>query len=64
LLPQFVFKEIFVDGHQWLTCNQELQVEGGRDQENNSSKPAMGKLFWRPYLENSQHKKGLVEWLK
>jgi hypothetical protein len=27
-------------------------------------KPALGKYFMRPYLKNTQHKKGLVEWLK
>jgi hypothetical protein len=25
---------------------------------------SLGKGFSRPYLENTQHKKGLMEWLK
>jgi hypothetical protein len=29
-----------------------------------SYEPCPGKQFERPYLENTQHKKGLVEWLK
>jgi hypothetical protein len=37
---------------------------GGRDLENHGSKPALGKLFLRPYLEKPYHKQGLVEWLK
>jgi hypothetical protein len=34
----------------------------GRDQEDRSSKPALGKQLMRPYLKNNQHKKGLTEW--
>jgi hypothetical protein len=37
--------------------------EGG-DQEGRSSKAAQANDFVRPYLENTWHKKGLVEWLK
>jgi hypothetical protein len=33
-----------------------ISYSGGRYQEDHGSK--------RPYLENTQHKKGLVEWLK
>jgi hypothetical protein len=44
------------------TCNP--YYSGGRDQEDISSKPARGKQFVTPYLENTQHKKGLVECLK
>jgi hypothetical protein len=36
----------------------------GRDQEGRGSKPAWAKKFTRPYLENTQPQKGLVEWLK
>jgi hypothetical protein len=32
------------------------------DQKDHGSKPAQAKA--RPYLKNTQHKKGLVEWLK
>jgi hypothetical protein len=42
-------------------CNP--SYSGGRDQEDPGSKPALGKEFVRPYLENTQHKKGLVEYL-
>jgi hypothetical protein len=34
---------------------------GGKDQDDGGSKPAPGKQFLRPYLKNTQHKKGLVE---
>jgi hypothetical protein len=44
------------------TCNPSYL--GSRDQEDWNSKPASGKYFARPYLENTQHIKGLVEWLK
>jgi hypothetical protein len=40
-------------------CNH--SYSGGRDQENYSSKPAQGKYFLRPYLENTQHKTGMVQ---
>jgi hypothetical protein len=46
----------------WLSCNP--SYSDGRDQEDHSSKPALGKQFERPYLEKQNHKKGLVEWLK
>jgi hypothetical protein len=32
----------------------------GRDEE----EPSLGKQLMRPYLENTPHKIGLVEWLK
>jgi hypothetical protein len=41
-----------------------LSYLGGRDQEDSSSKPTWGNSSARPYLENTHHKKGLVEWLK
>jgi hypothetical protein len=44
------------------TCNP--SYSGARDQEDCGSKPALGKEFLRPYLENTQHEKGLVKWLK
>jgi hypothetical protein len=34
------------------------------DQEDRSSKPALGKQLERSYLKNTHHEKGLVEWLK
>jgi hypothetical protein len=37
---------------------------GGRDQEDCSSKAALGKYLARPYLKKTITKKGLVEWLK
>jgi hypothetical protein len=37
---------------------------GGRDQEDQSLKPAWTNSSMRPYLENIQHNKGLVEWLR
>jgi hypothetical protein len=37
---------------------------GGRDQEVLGLKPVVGKLFLRPYLGKTYHKKGLVEWLE
>jgi hypothetical protein len=43
----------------WLTAvipaTQEAEI---------GSKPTLGKQLTRPYLENTHHKKGLVEWLK
>jgi hypothetical protein len=39
-------------------CNP--SYSGGRDEEDHGSKPAQG----RPYLEKTQYKTGLVEWLK
>jgi hypothetical protein len=44
------------------TCNS--NYSGCRDQEDHSSKPAVGKLFMRPYLKKKHHKKGLAERLK
>jgi hypothetical protein len=40
-------------------CNP--SYSGSRDQEDHSSKPALGKEFKIPYLENTQHKKRLGE---
>jgi hypothetical protein len=42
-------------------CNP--SYSGSRKQEDRGSKPALVKLFLRPYLEKkkSQHKKGLAE---
>jgi hypothetical protein len=37
---------------------------GGREQEDQVSKPTRGKQLKRPYLKNIQHKKGLADWLK
>jgi hypothetical protein len=39
---------------------------GGRRQRSGGLrfKASLGKWFARPYLENTQYKKGLVEWLK
>jgi hypothetical protein len=37
---------------------------GDTDQEDHSLRLAPGKQLLRPYLENTQHKKGLMEWLK
>jgi hypothetical protein len=42
-------------------CN--LSYLGGRDQEDHSSRPAQAKSL-KDYLENTQHKKGLAEWVK
>jgi hypothetical protein len=45
------------------TCN--LSYSGGRDQENHSSRPAQEKKKKkkvRPYLKNTQHKRGLAKW--
>jgi hypothetical protein len=57
-----------------MFCSSKIQVElgtgvhtynpsylGGRNQEDSSSKPALGKKFMRPYLKNTLHKKGLAE---
>jgi hypothetical protein len=37
---------------------------GGRDQEDHGLKPAPDKQFSRSHLKNTQHKAGLMEWLK
>jgi hypothetical protein len=37
---------------------------GGSDQEDRSLKPAWANSSVRPYLKNTHHKKGLLEWLK
>jgi hypothetical protein len=37
------------------TCNP--SYSGGRDQEDHGSKPSLGKLSARPYLEKAHHKK-------
>jgi hypothetical protein len=37
---------------------------GGRDQEDESLKPAWANSSNRPYLKKTIHKKGMVEWLK
>jgi hypothetical protein len=34
------------------------------DQEDHGPKPTMGKQLTKPYLEITDHKNGLVEWLK
>jgi hypothetical protein len=44
------------------TCNP--RYSGGRDQKDHSSKSAQAKLFIRPYLDKTHHKKALMEWLK
>jgi hypothetical protein len=48
--------------HQWLTpvilATQEARLGGSW------FKASPGKQFMRLYLENTQHKKELVEWLK
>jgi hypothetical protein len=41
------------------TCNPSYSE--GRDQEDRGSKSATGKEFWRPYLENIHHKKGVAQ---
>jgi hypothetical protein len=41
-----------------------LATQEGRDQEDLSSKPTWANKFARPYLENTHHSNGLVEWLK
>jgi hypothetical protein len=38
-----------------------LEYLGGRDPEDNGSNSAQGKLFVRPYLENTHHKKISLE---
>jgi hypothetical protein len=43
-------------------CNP--SYSGGRDQEECSSKPAQASTSRDPNLENTQIKKGLIEWLK
>jgi hypothetical protein len=37
---------------------------GGRDQEDNGSKPTQANSSRDPILNKALHKKGLVEWLK
>jgi hypothetical protein len=44
------------------TCNP--SYSGGRDQKDCGSKPAQANSSVRAYLEETHHKKGLVEWLK
>jgi hypothetical protein len=44
------------------TCNP--SYSGDRDQEDRGLKPTPEKEIARPYLEQTLHKKGLVEWLK
>jgi hypothetical protein len=44
------------------TCNPSYL--GERHQKDQGLKPALDKLFSKPYLENTQHKKRLAEWLK
>jgi hypothetical protein len=52
----------FLTGCQWLMpviiSIWKAKIKGS------SYEPCPGKQFERPYLENTQHKKGLVEWLK
>jgi hypothetical protein len=43
-------------------CNP--SYSGGRDQEDCSSKPACANSLRDPILKNTQHRTGLVEWLK
>jgi hypothetical protein len=58
-----LIKKYIVAGHWWLTLvilateDAEIRIVVGSQLWVNSS-------FWRPYLENTQHKTGLVEWLK
>jgi hypothetical protein len=44
------------------TCNP--SYSGGRDQEDQDSKPAWPSSSERPYLEKKKSQKGLVEYLK
>jgi hypothetical protein len=44
------------------SCNP--SYSGGRDQEDLSLKPPLGKQFARPYLKKPFTNIGLVEWLK
>jgi hypothetical protein len=37
---------------------------GGRDQEDHGLRPAQANSSQDPILKNTQHKKGLLEWLK
>jgi hypothetical protein len=52
-----------VSGHQWLTsvilATQEAEIRRIK-----VLKASLGKWFVRPYLKNTQHKNGFVEWLK
>jgi hypothetical protein len=43
-------------------CNP--SYSGGRDQEDQGSKPAQANSSMRPYFENPFTKIGLVEWFK
>jgi hypothetical protein len=43
-------------------CNP--SCSGGRDQEDQGSKPAQGNSLQDPILKKTYHQKGLVEWLK
>jgi hypothetical protein len=43
-------------------CNPSYSA--GRNQKDQSSKPAWANSSMRPYLEKTLHKKGLKEWLK
>jgi hypothetical protein len=62
---RFLFQEIQQRaGCQWLTPIILSTWETGRDQEDHRLKPAPGQQFERPYLKDTQYKKGLVEWLK
>jgi hypothetical protein len=49
----------YTAGCQWLTPIIRRQRSGG-----SRFKVSPGKQFLGPYLEKTQHKKGLVEWLK
>jgi hypothetical protein len=44
------------------TCSP--SYAGDRDQEDPGSKPAQANSSVRPYLEKTNHKKELAEWLK
>jgi hypothetical protein len=44
------------------SCNS--SYSGSKDQEDRSLKPAQANSSVRPYLKNTLHKNGLVEWLK
>jgi hypothetical protein len=52
-------ESVFLSGHWWFNPS----YWGGRDQEDHSLKPALGKQFMRLFLKNIQLE-GLVEWLK
>jgi hypothetical protein len=46
----------FLAGHWWHM--PVTLATGSRDQEEHGMKPAQGKQFARPYLKNTQYKKG------